>query len=75
MAGIEGDEPRGARILARIERRGPGVAVVTGIDETRAFSVTGSWKENAVAIGGGNYSSLYACTVIVCCPSPGTLCP
>ena len=72
--GIEVDAPREVRIV-RIERRRPVVADGTRIVEIRADPVTSGGKENAVAISGGNYSSLYACTVIVCCPSPGTLCP
>ena len=73
---IEEDAPRVARnALIGIDRRRPVVAVGTRSDEIRVAPVTGSRKENAVAIGGGNYSSLYARTVIVCYPSPGTLFP
>ena len=74
IGGIEVDVPRAARV-DRIERRRPVVAVGTRIGEIRVDPATGSGKEDAVAVCGGNYSSLYACTVIVCCPSPGTLCP
>ena len=73
-AGIEVDVPRDGG-LVRVERRRPVVAVGTRIVELRVTPVTGSGKENAVAIGGGNYLSLYARTVIVCCPSTGTHCP
>ena len=69
----EVDVPRVAR-GARIKGRGPVEAVGTRIAEVGIVPFACGREENAVAIGGGNYSSTYSCTVIVCCPSPGTLC-
>lgn len=74
IAGREVDVPRVARI-DRMERRGPVEAVGPGIVAIRAAPGTGSGKENAVAVRGGNYSSTYSCTVIVCHPSPCALGP
>ena len=70
---MEADVPRVGRIV-RNERRRPEPAGGTGTIEIRVVQATGGGKEDAVAIGGGNYSSIYACSVIVCCPSPGSLC-
>ena len=55
IVGIEVDVPRVVRIV-RIERRGPVVAVGTGIVEIRVVPVTGSGKERLSAdhlTGGG----------------------
>ena len=74
IVGIEVDARRVVRI-DRTERRRPVVAVGTRSVEKRAAPFTGSGKENAVAVGRFNQSTVDSAAIVVRYPSPGTLCP
>ena len=70
------DAPREARVVVvRIERRRPVVAAGTSIVEPRAVPVTGSGKEDAVAVGSSYQSTVDSAAIVVRYPSPSTLVP
>ena len=57
---------------ARTEGRRPVVAFGPGIVKARAVPVACGWKEDGLAVGARDESSLYS---VLGCPGPGTIVP
>ena len=66
-AGTEEDGPRVVRV-ARMEGRRPVVADGPGIEKARVVPVACGWKEDGLAVGARDESSVYS---VLGCPGPG----
>ena len=71
IVGIEADAARVARVV-RIERQRPVMAVGTGTVKIRAAPVACGWKEDGLAVGARDESSIYS---VLGWPSPGAFGP